>query len=125
MVRVSPEAVGSSDRAVGSSDQTPGDVAYAVVIKHYGTVKEAAFALGTTDQPVDPSLMKREIETLKFERLMRKDPTAFAIVLATLARLFADQIDPFQRMQQLIATMRADLNELEQGVSFAQQQRSA
>lgn len=122
MVRISPEPVHGIDRAVGSLD--PGDVAYDAVVKHYGTVKAAACALGNGDQPLDQSLMKREIETLKLERLHRRDPKALAVVLDALNRLFTQQVDPFVRMQQLIAAVRSDLNELEQGVQFAKQQRS-
>lgn len=114
MVRVSPESVDRRSSAVQSLDQTPGQVAYAALIAHYGTATNAAYALkpAGSDRLLDLSLMRREIESCKFERLMRRDPTAFAVVLGALSRSVGP-LDRSARIQQLIATIREHLNELE------------
>jgi hypothetical protein len=59
--RVGPGAA----KAVLRSDQRISSVIRAAVVKHYGSVKEAAWALGE----VDPSLMNREFDAGKFSRI--------------------------------------------------------
>ncbi len=106
-----------SDASPMRSD-TFGDVVKATLIAHYGSVKEAAYALGEGAglQLLDPSLMMREFDAGKLARL-EADPIAKAVVSAALFKAFAQ--DPKSHARRIVNQIRQLLSEFEQYVEFA------
>ena len=85
-------------------------------IRYYGSVKETAFALGQ----VDPSLMMREFDAGKFGRFdEHADAQAKAFIAAALAEAYGPLSDPKARVRQLLRSIRAELDEIDQYVDVA------
>lgn len=100
---------------VGSSDQfglTYGAVAREAVVKHYGSVKAAAISLGN----VDPSLMVRELEGGKFQRLEHAQDAARlkAAVSEALYKAFTPLTDPKDAARQMCDQVQALVNGIRQ-----------
>lgn len=102
-----------------SDGRTVGQVVKDAVVKHYGSVKAAAYALGEGAQlpHLDESLMMRELEAGKLGRL-EADPAIKPVVAAALQKAFGAD-DPKTRALSLIQQGRAVLDELAQYVEFA------
>ena len=98
----------SSD-AVAPSDSI-GLLAYAAVVRHFGSVKAASYELG-----VDPSQMRREIEAGNLARLT---PSALVAVAAAVTEQFAPLSTPQARARHTLRTMRGLLDELAQAVEL-------
>lgn len=109
MLRVRPDLSKAVESFV--DDRPMGVIAYEALVKFHGGVKQAAYALGN----VDLSVMKREIEGGKFERL-QKDPDSLSVVLEALSRVYVRMTDPKTRVRQEITRARQALNEIEQGL---------
>lgn len=91
-------------KAVRSSDQQSfSAVTTKAIIQHYGSVQEAAFALGQ----VDPSLMMREFGACKFARFdEHADARARAAVSGALAAAY-----PAVRRQRIVELIDLLLSE--------------
>lgn len=102
-----------------SDGRTVGQVVKDAVVKHYGSVKAAAYALGEGAHlpRLDESLMMREFEAGKLGRL-EADPAIKPVVAAALQKAFGAD-DPKARALQLIQEGRAVLDELAQYIAFA------
>lgn len=101
---------------VGSSDPI-GRVGYDAVIAHYGSVKEAAYALGK----VDPSLMRRELlEQGRFARLDIATDAAMvkAKVAEAMSRAYTPLSTPQSRLRQKARDLREIANEIEQAAEL-------
>jgi hypothetical protein len=84
------------------------------LIRHYGSLKAAAFALGQ----IDPSQLSRDLDDGKFklERLDCCDETAQAAISAIVADALAAR-DPKARVRWLIRESRRLLDELAEAVA--------
>lgn len=81
------------------------------ILAHYGSVKEAAYALGQ----VDPSLMMREFGESKFARFdQHADELAKASVCGRLLDVFGPLTTPFARGEKLLSDIENDVRELRQ-----------
>ena len=81
------------------------------LLKHYGSVKAMAYALGR----VDPSLMQREFEAGKLARVdTYTDASAKAAIATALAERYTELSTPKARARQRIREARAILDELDQ-----------
>lgn len=101
------KAVLSSDRVGLPFRQVQGDA----VVRFYGSVKAAAFALGE----VDPSLMQREFREGKFARFdEHANEAAKAFVANALAEAFGTLQTREARIQQLRRAIEDQLNEMTQ-----------
>lgn len=84
-------------------------------IRFYGGVKQTAFALGE----VDPSLMMREFDAGKFQRLdTHADVDAKAFIAAAQVDAFGPLKTPQARIRQAIREARQRLDDIEQGVEY-------
>lgn len=100
----------SESEPVGSSDGIGlGDVIRDAVKKHYGSVKAAAISLN-----VDPSLMQREFDAGKFERLNSADADAKAAIVDALYQVFGRLEDPKARFRRKCQELKALANEFDQ-----------
>lgn len=98
----------SMAKAVRPSDRAFCSVMREAIVAHYGSVKEAAFALGQ----VDESLMRRELEAGKFGRFdEHADDAAKGAVTQALLRAFPP-CDPRAEAMRLIREARARLDAL-------------
>lgn len=101
------KAVLSSDRVGLPFRQVQGDA----VVRFYGSVKAAAFALGQ----VDPSLMQREFREGKFGRFdEHANEQAKAFVANALAETFGTLLTREARIQQLRRSIAESLDEMAQ-----------
>lgn len=108
----------SPSEPVEASDRV-GPIARQAVIKHYGTVKEAAWRLGEGAglAPLDPSLLMRELEAGKLSRL-DVDPAVVAAVARALSDTYAPMSTPAARLRQKAREVRAIADELDQLSEF-------
>lgn len=98
---------------------TFGDVVKMAVIRHYGSVKATAYALGEGAElpPLDPSLMMREFDAGKLARL-EADLAAKAVVAEALYLAFGRPEDPAARQRRLVDACLAALHELKDAVNW-------
>jgi hypothetical protein len=84
------------------------------LIRHYGSLKAAAFAMGA----YDPAQLSRDLTAGKFksERLDLCDDAARAFISTAVADALA-QRDPKARVQRLIRESRRILDELAEAVA--------
>ena len=85
------------------------------VIRYYGTVKEAAFALGQ----VDPSLMMREFDAAKFGRFdAHADDAAKAFVAEAVHQSLGQVEDPRARAKRTVRELMDKAREIEAFLEF-------
>jgi hypothetical protein len=114
-----PETFGHRQLRVGlaSDNFGLGGVAFDAIVAYYGSVKEAAYALGE----VDPSLMRREIRACDFSRFEKHaDKDAKAALVASLAMAFGPMAaSPQQYAEALLDKIQAEINEVRQYIRGA------
>lgn len=95
-----------------SEGRTVSQVLHDAVLKHYGSVKAAAFSLGegARQAPLDPSLMQREFEAGKFHRLEHADELAKADIANALKEAFPGS-DPKAIARRLLTEARKRIEE--------------
>lgn len=98
-----------------ASDHSVVAVTRDALVKHYGSVKAMAFALGE----VDPSLMNREFDAGKLARVDQfAGPEAKAAIALALTEAFGVLTTPQARIRAAIREMRAKCDEFEQFVEL-------
>lgn len=87
------------------------------LMRHFGSVKAVAFALGE----MDPSQLRREFETAKLPlaRLEGLDAFTKAAVGTAIVEQFGILSDPKARARQVLRQLRALADELEQFIDVA------
>lgn len=104
----------SSVKAGLPSDQIgldPGEVTLGAVVSFYGSIKDAAFALGR----VDPSLMCREIRILDLRRVKKHGtPELFDAISDAQKIAFGPMDTPKLAAMRLFYDIRRRLDQLEQ-----------
>lgn len=87
------------------------------VLRHYGSVKAAAFSLGegAKQHPLDPSLMMREFDAGKFHRLEHADDEAKAAIARAMQEQFGNG-DPRARQRRAIRDALRAIHELAEAV---------
>jgi hypothetical protein len=112
------DGAGPRSTTTGFGGQAP-SIAMSMIVKdallrHYGSFKAAAFAMGQMDQ----AQLTRDLDTgkFKFERLELCDLDAKASVCRALAAAFGNT-DPRARRDRLIRNARRALDELAEDVA--------
>lgn len=120
---VGPPQAKAGLRGTSGDQRGPGfgSVMADAVIKHYGGVKEASYAL-----KVDRSLMMREFKVGDFGRFDENaDEVAKSAVAGYLAEVFAELMTPIARLHRDLDVIQERINSVRQGLLYFDDRRSA